>query len=283
MTIKERLKDALRKFVPPRPDTKKIKEILISDYLQKNLFDHPKYQDDKKLNKYEYQVFSQNGEDGIIQEIFKRIGTTNKFFFEFGVANGEECNTLLLLHQGWKGAWMDGAQENFDFITRTFGFFIHKQLEVMKSFVTAENIEESFASMNVPTDLDLLSIDVDGNDYWIWKAITKYHPRVVVIEYNPLFPPPLEFIVKYDAERIFPITSYHGASLKSLELLGKQKGYSLVACNFLAANAFFVRDDLVQEKFFKPFTAENHYEPPRDFLNVRNGHTRAFGEFTTDH
>jgi hypothetical protein len=100
MTIKERLKDMLRKFAPPRHDIKGIKQIMISDYMQRNLFNSPKYQDDKKLNKYEYQVFSQNGEDGIIQEIFKRIGTTNKFFFEFGVANGEECNTLLLLHQG---------------------------------------------------------------------------------------------------------------------------------------------------------------------------------------
>jgi hypothetical protein len=280
MKIIEFFKDILRKFAPPRHDILGIKQILISNYLEQNLFRGARYQDEKRLNKYEYQVYSQNGEDGIIHEIFKRIGTTNKFFVEFGSANGIECNTLLLLMQDWKGCWLDGSDENLKFIKQKFGFMIGKQLSVMKSFITAENIEESFTSLKVPKEFDLLSIDIDGNDYWVWKAISNYRPRVVIIELNPLFPPPIEFIINYDAHKIYPPTTSHsGASLKALEILGKKKGYALVGCNFLGGNAFFVREDLVGDHFLRPFTAENHYESPKDFLTMKNGHDRDFGEF----
>jgi len=280
MKIIESFKDILRKFAPPRHDILGIKQILISNYLEQNLFRNPRYQDEKKLNKHEYQVYSQNGEDGIIHEIFKRIGATNKFFVEFGSANGIECNTLLLLMQDWKGCWLDGSDENLKFIKQKFGFMIGKQLSVMKSFITAENIEESFSSLKVPEEFDLLSIDIDGNDYWVWKAISSYHPRVVIIEYNSLFPPPIEFIINYDAHKIYPPTiSHFGASLKSLEILGKKKGYALVGCNFTGTNAFFVRDDLVGDRFSWPFTAENHHEPVRGFLTMKSGSNRDFGEF----
>ena len=283
MNIKTILKDALRKFAPPRHDVSGIKQILISNYIEQNLFKNPRYQDAKRLNKYEYQVYSQNGEDGIIQEIFRRIGTTSKFFVEFGASNGIECNTLLLLVQRWKGCWLDGSEENIKFIRKKFGFLIGTQLSVMKSFITAENIEDSFSALQVPEELDLLSIDIDGNDYWVWKAISRYRPRVVIIECNPLFPPPIEFIIPYGADKIYsPNTSHSGASLKSLEILGREKGYALVGCNFLGGNAFFVRSDLVKDKFLQPFTAENHYESPKDFLTVKNGHERDFGEFTVD-
>jgi len=185
------LKKAFMKFAPPRGDTEAIRQILVNDYIQKHLFENPKYQDEKKLNKYEYQVYSQNGEDGIIQEIFKRIGATNKFFVEFGVGNGLECNTLLLLLKNWKGCWIDGSDRDIDFIKQKFNFLINKGLSVTKSLIKAENIEALFSSLKVPEELDLLSIDIDGNDYWVWKAISHYRPRVVVIEYNGMFPPPI--------------------------------------------------------------------------------------------
>ncbi len=121
---------------------------------------------------------------------------------------------------------------------------------------------------------DLLSIDVDLNTYWLCKAITNYEPRVVVVEYNALFPPPVEWVVRYDPMSAWDGTCYFGASLKSLENLGTLKGYRLVGCDVTGVNAFFVRQDLVEDKFLRPFTAENHYEPmrylqsfllPRDF------------------
>lgn len=257
-----------------------IKNILIDSYIQKNLFENPKYFNHKKLTKYEFQVYSQNGEDGIIQEIFTRIGTTDKFFVEFGVQNGLECNSLFLLLQDWRGCWLDCEDRNINAIRQKFGFLINeKMLSVKKAFISAENIEELFYSLKVPKEFDLLSIDIDGNDYWIWNSIEKYSPRVVVIEYNAMFRPPVEFIVKYEANKFFPSTSHFGASLKSMEILGSKKGYKLVGCNFNGVNAFFVREDLVRDNFLKPFTAETHYEPPRYFLLRKNGCERDFGKF----
>jgi hypothetical protein len=256
------------------------KKILIDDYLQKYLFQNPKYSDPKKLTLYEYQVYSQNGEDGIIQEIFKRIGTTNKFFFEFGVDNNIECNTLLLLLQGWTGCWLDGDKKQVGFIKNTFKDLISQnKLLVSQAFITAENIESLLAEARAPKDLDLLSIDIDGNDYWVWKAISKYKPRVVVIEYNAMFKPPIEFSVSYEPDKQFIVRSHFGASLKSLEILASLKGYKLVGCNFTGANAFFIREDLIGDKFHEPFTAENHHEPPRYFLIDKVGHKRNFGKF----
>ena len=125
----------------------------------------------------------------------------------------------------------------------------------------------------------MLSIDIDGNDYWVWKAIDSYSPRVVVIEHNSVFRSDVEWIMSYNPNNIWNGSSYFGASLKSLEKLGNQKGYRLVGCDFTGVNAFFVRNDLVGDKFFEPFTAENHYEPPRYFLQNVNGHRKDFGVF----
>jgi hypothetical protein len=258
------------------------RKVLIAQYLQKYLYDNPKYADPKKLNKYEYQVFSQNGEDGIIAEIFKRIGTSNKFFFEFGVESGMECNTLLLLMQGWRGCWIEGNPAYARAARKKFAQFTeHGKLEIKESFVTSENIEQLLSDTKAPKDLDLLSIDIDGNDYWVWKAISKWSPRVVVIEYNAMYQPPIEFCVTYEPYRPYVGNSYFGASLKTFELLAEKKGYRLVGCNFHGANAFFVREDLVKNHFAAPYTAEHHHEPPRYHLAVTFGHKGDFGPFET--
>ena len=156
------------------------------------------------------------------------------------------------------------------------------RLNVQSAFITAENIQSLLKAANVPAELDLLSIDIDGNDYWVWKAITDYRPRVVVIEYNATFRYDTEFIQSYDPKRLWNRTSYYGVSLKSLELLGRSKGYSLVGCNFIGSNAFFVRDDIRGEKFMAPYTAETHYEPPRYWIWRKVGHPRGFWPFTVD-
>lgn len=261
-------------------NTRKLIDILSEDYINRNLFNNPKYQNSKKLNKYEYQVFSQNGEDGIIAEIFKRIGETNKFFVEFGVEDGFENNTLNLLVKGWSGLWMEGSSKHTENVKQKFsGLIEKKKLKVQNAFITSENIESLLKSTNVPKDLDLLSIDIDGNDYWVWEAIKNHDPRVVVIEYNSLFRPDTKWVMKYNSEHIWNQTCYAGASLKSLELLGAKKGYKLVACDFLGVNSFFVREDLVKDKFLSPFTAEEHYEPPRYHLSREVGHKRDFGDF----
>jgi hypothetical protein len=127
----------------------------------------------------------------------------------------------------------------------------------------------------------LLSIDIDGNDYWIWKALQQYKPRVVVIEYNAMFPPPVRWVQKYEAAFAGDGTSHYGASLESLELLGAALGYRLVGCTLGGVNAFFVRDDCSPEAFAQPATAENLYEPQRYFLLRPPAYQPRFGEFET--
>lgn len=251
---------------------------MIENYIRKNLYSNARYADAKKLNRYEYQAYSQYGEDGILGEIFNRIGFTNRFFIEFGVENGLECNTTLLLLNEWRGLWIEAKSDHVQSIQKLFSEKIsEKSLQVINAFITAENIEEHFFKAKVPPDPDLLSIDIDRNDYHIWKAIRKYRPRVVSIEYNAVLPPGIKYVIEYDANLGWDGTSHFGASLSSLQLLGEEKGYSLVGCNFSGVNAFFVRDDLVGNLFSSPFTAENHYEPPRYFLYKKEGHPRGFG------
>lgn len=269
--------------LPQSEEAKKLLDVHAADYREKYLFRNPKYENQKKLNRFEFQVFSQNGEDGILQEIFRRIGTTNKTFVEFGAGTGLENNTAHLLLRGWKGHWFEADEAHVKSIQEQFHtLFQNGMLFLAQVFITAENIESLFVRSGVPKDFDLLSIDIDGNDYWVWKKIVNFSPRVVVIEYNALFRPGTDWIIKYNPSHAWKKTSYYGASISSLERLGREKGYSLVGCDFTGTNAFFVRNDLLQDKFLEPFTAENHYEPPRYFLMRKIGHKREWGEFETN-
>lgn len=250
-------------------------QIQIENYLNENLYKNPKYQSTRYLNKYEFQAFSQSGEDGIIEEIFRRIGTTNRYFVEFGVENGTETNSTYLLHQEWEGLWIDGSKENKTAIEQSFANLVKTgRLKMIQCIVTAENIESLFKQASVPKEFDLLSIDIDGNDYYVWKAITNYNPRVVILEYNAIFRPGTDFIVKYDPAAMWDKTSYFGASLESYCKLAEKKGYKLVACSYIGSNAFFVREDLADKYFEGPFTAANFYEPPRYFLYTKSSHPR---------
>jgi regulator of replication initiation timing len=247
----------------------------VEEYLRKNLFNHPKYESPKRLNRFEWSTFSQFGEDGIIAEIFKRIGTTNRYFIEFGVENGEESNTTNLLYQGWKGLWIEGNKDHVEKVNQTLKKSIEEnRLKIINAFITAENIEQLFDQGGAEKEPDLLSIDIDRNDYHIWNAINTYKPRVIVIEYNAIYRPGHSFIVPYDPKATWDGSSHFGASLQSFYELGLKKGYKLVACTHSGVNAFFVREDLVRDHFEDPFTPEVHYEPARYYLYKKDGHYR---------
>jgi hypothetical protein len=240
---------------------------LQSEQAIRAILSRPRYENPKKLNRYEYRVFSQGGEDGAIAEIFRRIGTTNRTFVEFGSGDGFENNTVLLLRQGWSGLWIDGDSAAMAKARGHFRPEIEaRKLTLMEAFITAENIEDLFRQGKVPEEFDLVSIDLDRNDYYIWEKISHYHPRAVVIEYNPLYPPTMSWVVPYDPKAMWDGTSRTGASLKALEELGSRKGYSLVGCTLNGANGFFIRNDLLGEHFASPYTAEEHYEPSRYYL-----------------
>jgi hypothetical protein len=262
----------------------RISDITIEDYVARHLHGSARSREPGRLGAHEFQMFSQSGADGIIAEIFRRIGRTNGVFVEFGVGNGLENNTTALLLQGWSGVWLEASKRNNKEIQKELKPFLdERKLRVVPQFVTRENIVTYFDASAVPRDLDLVSIDIDGNDYWVCEAmLTRYQPRLIVIEYNALLGPSVPWVMEYNpshARESVVVTSYYGASLKALEMLGTKTGYSLVGCDFLGMNAFFVRNDLVLDRFCAPYTSENHFEPNRLFLYRRNGQPRKLGRF----
>jgi hypothetical protein len=206
----------------------------------------------KNLNFFEQKFYSQCGEDGIIKIIFDKIRATNKFCIEFGIWP-RQGNTIYLRKKGWKCLWMDGNGDG---------------KKIKKEFIIAENVEKIFKKYDVPKEFDLLSIDIDSNDYWIWKAINKYSPRVIIIEYNAHIPPNESKTVKYDINFKNDGTDYYGASLLALAKLGKSKGYTLIGCSARGINAFFVRDDLIKDNF-KIKNIKELYRPPKYGRQIR--------------
>jgi hypothetical protein len=236
----------------------------------------PRFKDPLRLLSSGYKVFSQNQEDGMIAEVFRRIGTRRRRFLEFGIEDGLECNSTFLLMQGWTGAWIEASKQNADKARRVFASY---PVQVVNRRVTAANADDLIAEVAGVGELDLLSIDTDTIDYWIWQAIKGVKPRLVVIEYNATWPPFIRKSVTYDPNMAWDGTNFFGASLGALVTLGREKGYCLVGCSLAGVNAFFVRQDLINDKFCAPFTAENHYEPPRYHLAGSFGHRPGVGHW----
>lgn len=214
------------------------------------------------------KVYSQNDEDGIVLEILSRIGIRHRTFFEIGVGNGLENNTLFWLKQQWKGVWIDGSSGNSEFIHLHFERAMEDGLLVFKeAMVNAENIDGLVLSTGFAgSEVDLLSIDIDGNDYYVFDRLSNLSARLVVIEYNAKFPPPVTWRIPYDPDYMWSGSDWFGASLQSMNELFERKGYVLVACNMTGSNAFFVKRDLVEDRF--PFAGDVRrlYQPPRYFL-----------------
>jgi len=212
----------------------------------------------KNINIFEQKIYSQNGEDGILKIIFNKIGVTNKFCVEFGVEDGTVCNTRYFIEkQGWDFLHMDQRK--------------NLPPSIKKESVTAENINSLFKKYKVPEKFDLLSIDIDSNDYWVWKAISRYSPRVVVIEYNASIPPTESKAIKYNPKVRWDGTNYFGASLLALANLGKTKGYTLIGCDSRGINAFFIKNDLIKNNFVIKSVKEI-YRPPRYGEKVNGKH-----------
>ncbi|MBA3721548.1 MAG: class I SAM-dependent methyltransferase [Parachlamydiaceae bacterium] len=194
----------------------------------------PQKNNEIDISRYEKKVYSQNGEDGVLVELFNYIKPDHKYFVEFGVESGSQCNTRLLRTKyQWNGLMMDGSHANAE-------INLHQEL------ITAENINTLFDKYKVPYNLDLLSIDLDFNDFYIWNAISPdYKPKVVVIEYNASHLPEEDKIVEYDSQGKWDYSNYFGASILAMARLGNKKGYSLVYADNNGVNLFFVRNDLL--------------------------------------
>jgi hypothetical protein len=233
--------------------------------------------DPRCLNRFESQLFSQSGQDGILSEIFRRLGVTSGTFVEFGVGAGDgfETNTTALLLEGWQGLWIEASDEACDVMGRNFAAVIQqKRLQIKQAFVTADNIATLLSEAKIPAHIDLLSIDIDGNDLWVWKALRDFKPKCVVIEYNSYIPMHLDWTMPYNESYVWDGSIEFGASSKALARVGAEMGYNLVGCDTTGSDCFFVRKDLCADLFAGPFTAEQWHHPMRYFLINRPGYPR---------
>jgi len=224
-----------------------------------------RYKDPQRLLSHGAQYWSQNYEDGMIQEIFRRIGVVNKTFVEIGVGDGSENNTTILLSQGWSGWWFEGDAQNCKSISSRLSEMpsVSARLKIYDKYVAPSTIQSEFVNLQIPVEVDLLSLDIDQDTYHVWGSFEQFRPRVVVVEYNAAIPADQSWIHPYIKGKTWDGTQAFGASLKAFELLGRELEYSLVGCDIIGVNAFFVRNDLVKDRFSEPYTSENHYEPPR--------------------
>lgn len=203
------------------------------------------------------RVYSQGGEDGVLLRLFEKIGVRHRFFVEFGAWDGEHLSNTanLRLNHAWTGLLMEGSD-------RADGDLVRRER------VDAENVEALFDRYGVPRDFDLLSIDIDGNDYWVWKAIERYAPRVVLVEYNVFFQPETAKTIAYDANHGWDKERYgfyHGASLAAFYKLACAKGYALVYTEPYCPNAIFVRESELPAEIELPSLADwTRWEWPDD-------------------
>ena len=217
-----------------------------------------------------YKVYSQTDEDGIIDAIFRKI-PNNRTFVEIGVQSGVECNSLLLLLKDWRGVWIEGSEHYCRKIEDDLGAreFPHR-FRVTSSFVTKDNIvqllRDSIGFLGVD-ELDFFSLDIDGNDRHVLEELitSGVRPKVLCVEYNAKFPPPVAVTIRYSATHVWDQSDYMGSSLQSFVDLLTPLGYRLVTCNIPGINAFFVREDLAHH--FRLLDVEQLYQPFRIYLS----------------
>ncbi|MDD2974193.1 MAG: hypothetical protein PHZ10_03720 [Aliarcobacter cryaerophilus] len=228
-------------------------KILVNQILSKNI---------SSLKDVEFKIFSQFGDDGIIQWLIHNIDIDNEIFVEFGVENYKEANTkFLMFNNNWSGFVMDGSTENIENLKKQ-DYFWRYNLKAKDVFITKENINDLLLEQNIESNVGLLHIDLDGNDYYIFDEINCINPNILILEYNSLFGIDREISVPYRED--FNRTKAHysnlffGASLKSLHSLAYKKGFIFIGCNQAGNNAYFIRKDKINSKI-KEVSLEDGY------------------------
>jgi hypothetical protein len=200
-----------------------------------------------RLQNAEFRVFSQWGEDGIIDWLISRVPDIKKSFVEFGVQNYRESNTrYLLVEHNWRGLVIDGSMIHIEDI-RSQDIYWRHDLQAKCAFIDRDNINNLIAESGLIGEIGLLSVDIDGNDYWVWQAIEVVSPTIVVCEFNAVLGDTLHLTIPYSADfyrtRSHYSNLYFGASIRALVQLGEAKGYVFVGTTSTGCNAFFVRRD----------------------------------------
>ncbi|EJC74126.1 hypothetical protein Rleg10DRAFT_2599 [Rhizobium leguminosarum bv. trifolii WSM2012] len=202
-----------------------------------------------RLQDAEFKVFSQFGEDGILQYLIRETGITRRetSFIEFGVQNYSESSTrFLLMNDHWRGLIIDGSKEYMDFVRNQDLYWRH-DLTAVDAWIDRDNINQLIGDAGFGGDVGILSVDIDGNDYWVWEKIDICNPVIVIVEWNSVFGPDYAISVPYDRafqrEKAHYSNLFWGASISAFEHLASKKGYALVGSNTAANNLFFVRKD----------------------------------------
>ncbi|MDX6711938.1 MAG: hypothetical protein QOH96_2954 [Blastocatellia bacterium] len=233
----------------------------------------------------EFRVSSQFGDDGIIQYLIHILQIKPETFIEFGVENYVESNTrFLLINNNWRGLIIDGSSDNIDYIRSDYISWRH-DLTAIRSFITAEQIDQIFTSNGFEGDIGILSIDIDGVDWHIWKSISTINPVVVIVEYNSIFGSKAAVTVPYNPSFVRSEAHYsnlyYGASLRAFCILAEEKGYALVGCTSAGQNAYFVRKDALGP--LAPLTSEEAFiagkfresRSKQGKLTFMSGHAKA--------
>jgi hypothetical protein len=201
----------------------------------------------ERLSDVEFKVSSQWGEDGIIEWLVQRLGDLPESFIEFGVENYRESNTRFLLqHRNWRGLVIDGSDAHVDFIRRDAISWRH-DLSAVSSFITKDNINQLIKNASFGGEIGILSVDIDGMDYWVWEAIDSVNPIIIIAEYNSVFGDKLPLTIPYNPR--FTRSSahysnlYYGLSIRAAENLANSRGYTMIGTNRAGSNVFFVRND----------------------------------------
>ena len=205
----------------------------------------------KDLSDVEFSIFSQFGDDGIIQYLINKIEVKNKTFIEFGVEDYLESNTrFLLMHDNWSGLCIDGDDKNIRYL-KSQSWFWKYDLCAEGHFLTKENINELLADRFEDIEIGLLHVDIDGNDYWVWKEINSVKPIILILEYNSVFGIERRITIPYREDftrsKAYFNNLYWGASLAALNDISEKKGYSLIGCNRAGNNAYFIKNEYLGE------------------------------------
>ncbi|MEA2300052.1 MAG: hypothetical protein QOE44_587 [Solirubrobacteraceae bacterium] len=215
--------------------------LAVSELAHRRGGDRPALADDAPLTGFELRAFSQNGEDGVLVELLRRAGDGGRFFVEFGAGDGTENNSVFLADVlGWSGFFVEGDPAQ---AARLAAKYRGTRVRTATALITPETVDDVFDAAGVPPEPDVLSIDVDGDDYWIWRGLHRHRPRILVIEYNAALGTDRALVQPDDRDDSFDQTSYGGASIAALRALGVEKGYRLVHTELTGNNAFFVRTD----------------------------------------
>lgn len=234
--------------------------------LQRQLMFHYRYLRDQKLQLPDFRetgfrVYSQCDEDGLLLYVFSLIGTTDKRLVDVAFANPEGANTTnLICNWGWHGVLVHADNTALTDSGIFFGAHPDTMIvppKMISQWVTAENINILASECGLAGGIDFFSLDIDGVDYWIWKALEVVRPRVVVVECQTMWGPEKSVTVPYrpDFDRLKGHPDFFGASLNAFVKLGREKGYRLVGCNRFGYNAIFIING-VGEEFFPEIQPE---------------------------